>query len=108
MPTLLSLLNNFISLPVNPPTSYLNLEGIKLSCDGSISTISLYIASTNKIYLIDIHRLRRTAFSTSNSSAPSLKSILESPIIPKVRSAAVESDFPPPVESLTAYDIPGL
>jgi exonuclease 3'-5' domain-containing protein 1 len=60
------------------------LEGVKLGRHGSISIISLYIAPTKKIYLIDIHRLGKTAFSTTNSSATSLKTILESPTIPKV------------------------
>jgi len=36
------------------------------------------------IYLIDIHNLGGTAFSTTNRSAISLKTILESPTIPKV------------------------
>jgi exonuclease 3'-5' domain-containing protein 1 len=82
--TLLSLLDNLIGLPINPPSLYLDLEGIKLGRHGSISIISLYIAPVKKIYLIDIHRLGMTAFSTTNSSATSLKTILESPSIPKV------------------------
>jgi exonuclease 3'-5' domain-containing protein 1 len=82
--TLLSLLNNIIGLAVDPPSLYLDLEGVKLGRHGSISIISLYIAPTKKIYLIDIHRLGKTAFSTTNSSATSLKTILESPTIPKV------------------------
>jgi exonuclease 3'-5' domain-containing protein 1 len=49
-----------------------------------LSVISLYIPPIKKIYLIDIHRLGRTAFSTTNNSATSLKTILESPTIPKV------------------------
>jgi len=82
--TLASLLDNLISLPVNPPSLYLDLEGIKLGRRGSISIISLYIVPIKKIYLIDIHRLGKTAFSTTNRSATSLKTILESPTIPKV------------------------
>ncbi len=50
----------------------------------SISIISLYVLSRKKIYLINIHRLGKTAFSTTNSSATSLKTILEPPTIPKV------------------------
>jgi len=73
--TLLLLLNNIISLAVDPPLLYLNLEGVKLSCYGFIS---------KKIYLIDIHRFRKTAFLTTNSSTTSLKTILESLTIPKV------------------------
>jgi exonuclease 3'-5' domain-containing protein 1 len=82
--TLLSLLDNIIGLAVDPPSLYLDLEGVKLGRHGSISIISLYIAPTKKIYFIDIHRLGKTAFSTTNSSATSLKTILESPTIPKV------------------------
>jgi exonuclease 3'-5' domain-containing protein 1 len=82
--TLLSLLNNLISLTIDPPLLYLDLEGVKLSRYSSISIISLYIASIKKIYLIDIHRLGKTTFSTTNSSATSLKTILESLTIPKV------------------------
>jgi len=51
---------------------------------GSISIISLFIAPIKEIYLIDIHRLGKTAFSTTNRSSTSLKTILESPTIPKV------------------------
>lgn len=81
--TLLSLLDNLISLAVDPPSLYLNLEEVKLGRHCSISIISLYV-SRKKIYLINIHRLGKTAFSTTNSSATSLKTILESPTIPKV------------------------
>ena len=83
--TLTSLLDNLISLPgANPPSLYLDLEGVKLGRHGSISIISLFVAPIKKVYLIDIHSLGRTAFSTVNRSATSLKTILESPTIPKV------------------------
>ena len=83
--TLVSLLDNLIGLAVDPPSLYLDLEGYKLGRHGSISIISLYIVPIKKIYLIDIHQLGKTAFSTTNSSgATSLKTILESPIIPKI------------------------
>ena len=82
--TLVSLLENLIDLPTNPPSLYLDLEGVKLGRHGSISIISLYIAPIKKVYLIDIHQLGKTAFSTINRSATSLKTILESPTISKV------------------------
>jgi exonuclease 3'-5' domain-containing protein 1 len=82
--TLLSLLDNLIGLAVDPPSLYLELEGVQLGRHGSVSIISLYVLPRKKIYLIDIHRLGKTAFSTTNSSATSLKTILESPTIPKV------------------------
>jgi len=82
--TLVSLLDDLISLPVNPPSLYLDLEGVELGRRGSISIVSLHIVPLKKIYLIDIHSLGETAFSTTNRSATSLKTILESPTIPKV------------------------
>ena len=42
--TLLSLLDNLISLVVDPPSLYLDLEGVKLGRRGSISIISLYVS----------------------------------------------------------------
>jgi exonuclease 3'-5' domain-containing protein 1 len=82
--TFLSLLDNLINLAVDPPSLYLDLEGIKLSCHGSISIISLYVFPKKKIYFIDIHRLGKTAFLTTNNNAISFKIILESLIIPKI------------------------
>ena len=84
--TLLSLLDNLINLrlSVDPPSLYIDLKGVKLGRHGSISIISLYVAPIQKFYLIDIHRLGKTAFSTTNSCATSLKTILESPTIPKI------------------------
>lgn len=81
---LLSLLDNLVSLAVGPPSLYLDLEGVKVGRHGSISIISLHITSIKKLYLIDIHRLGKAAFSTTNSSATSLKTVLESPTMPKV------------------------
>ncbi|PGH16381.1 hypothetical protein AJ80_05231 [Polytolypa hystricis UAMH7299] len=72
------LLDDLNNLPTNPPSLYLDLEGVNLSRHGSI-------------YLIGIHRLGATAFSTAsnkNSSGTatttSLKIILETSTIPKV------------------------
>lgn len=84
VPGLLSLLDNFSNISAKPPSLYLDLEGIHLGRHGSISIISLYIAPMKKIYLIDVHRLEKTTFSTANSSGSSLKTIFESPTIPKV------------------------
>lgn len=81
---LLSLLDNLTSIAVGSPLLYLDLNGVKLGRHGSISIISLHIATMKKLYLIDIHRLGKSAFSTTNSSATSLKTVLESPTMPKV------------------------
>ncbi|CZT06997.1 uncharacterized protein RAG0_12578 [Rhynchosporium agropyri] len=81
---LMALLDSISNLPVKPPSLYLDLEGIDLGRHGSISILSLYIAPTQIIYLIDIHSLGMAAFSTTNKCGTSMKSILESSTIPKV------------------------
>lgn len=82
--SLIPLLDSITSLAVEPPSLYINLEGIAVGRNGSISILSLYIAPTKETYLIDIHSLQETAFSTTTASGNSLKNILESPTIPKV------------------------
>lgn len=81
---LLDLLDDLANLPVSPPSLYIDLEGVQLGRHGSISILSLYLATTKRVYLVDIHILGGAAFSTTNSTAHSLKSILEAPAIPKV------------------------
>ncbi|KFY38158.1 hypothetical protein V495_06718 [Pseudogymnoascus sp. VKM F-4514 (FW-929)] len=81
---LLPLLDNIASLAIDPPSLYINLEGIALGRHGCISILTLYIAPTKETYLIDIHVLKEAAFSTTTASGTSLKTILESPTIPKV------------------------
>jgi exonuclease 3'-5' domain-containing protein 1 len=82
--SLLSLLDKTSSLPIDPPSLYLDLEGIQLGRKGSISIISLYIAPTKMVYLIDIHVLGAAAFSITSNNSTSLKTILESAKISKV------------------------
>jgi exonuclease 3'-5' domain-containing protein 1 len=78
-------------LPASSPNLYIDLEGANLSRHGTISLITLYVLSTNTVYLIDVHQLGAAAFTTtavSTSATPepplTLKTILESPDIPKV------------------------
>jgi len=81
---LLPLLDIIANLAVNPPSLYIDLEGIALGRHGSISILSLYIAPTKKTYFIDIHSLGEAAFSATTNSGTSLKTVLESSTIPKV------------------------
>ena len=92
-------------LPISPPSLYIDLEGAKLSRNGSIALLTLYVLPKETVYLIDIHTLGARAFSTtttattasattplattlntedSKNPVTTLKSILESPAIPKV------------------------
>lgn len=83
--SLRDLLDTLENLPTNPPSLYLDLEGIKLSRHGSISLIQLFLLPQNHAYLIDVHLLRHKAFSTLGTDGKkSLKTILEAEGIPKV------------------------
>jgi exonuclease 3'-5' domain-containing protein 1 len=106
-----SLLATLVDLPVSPPSLYIDLEGAKLSRNGTIALLTLYVPPKETVYLIDIHMLGAGAFSTpaaatiattiattplsttlniedlskdARTSAITFKSILESPRIPKV------------------------
>jgi len=79
-----SLLNDIENRPTNPPSLYLDIEGVRLSRHGSISIIQLFNVPQNHVFLIDIFVLRQAAFDTPNRCGITLRSILESEIIPKV------------------------
>lgn len=66
------------------PSLFINLEGIQLDPHGAISIMSLYVPSRKRVYLIDVYRLGKETFSTTNTNGVSLKMILESSYIFKV------------------------
>jgi exonuclease 3'-5' domain-containing protein 1 len=78
------LVDTVIDLPTNPPSLYIDLEGVELSRHGTISILQLFASTLNCAYLIDIHTLRDEAFSTAGTKGHNLKWILESEAIPKV------------------------
>ena len=78
-----SLVGSLSDLPNQPPSIYVDLEGINLSRHGSISIIQIHVLPTNSTYLVDVHTLREKAFSTIASNGHTLKSIFESKAIPK-------------------------
>lgn len=82
--SLATLIDTMVNLPSNPPSLYLDLEGINLSRHGSISILQLLLYPQMHVYLIDIHILDSMAFTTPGSEGTTLKSILESPTVPKV------------------------
>lgn len=71
-------------LPISPPSLYIDLEGIYLCRHGSLSILQIYVLPTRKTYLIDVHILGASAFSTPGENGNTLKTILESSSIPKV------------------------
>jgi len=81
---LLTLLDGLTNLPVKPPSLFIDFIGTKLGRQGTLSILTIYVAPTKETHLVDIQRLEQKAFSTTNKMDLSLKSILESPTIPKV------------------------
>jgi exonuclease 3'-5' domain-containing protein 1 len=79
-----NLVDNLASLPTDPPLLYLDLEGIYLSCHGSISILQIFVSPQKCMYLIDVHTLQEKAFLTAGTAGKPLKMILESDRIPKV------------------------
>ena len=63
------------------PSMFIDLEGIKLGRHGTISILSIYEASHDIVYLIDVHSLGDKAFTTGS---PSLQDILQDPNVAKV------------------------
>ena len=83
-PSVVDLIDDIDNLPIQPPSLYLDIEGVKLSRDGSISIIQIFVLPKSHIFLIDIFILQEKAFCTSNRSGTDLRSILESALVPKV------------------------
>ncbi|RWA07056.1 hypothetical protein EKO27_g8046 [Xylaria grammica] len=80
-----SMVDELYGLPSTPPSLYIDLEGVKLSRHGTISILQIHVRTTAQNYLVDVKVLGRAAFLTPGSTTPNtLKSILESPSIPKV------------------------
>ncbi|KAJ3495914.1 hypothetical protein NLG97_g3044 [Lecanicillium saksenae] len=78
------LLDSLQKLPTAPPSLFIDLEGENLSRHGTISILQIYVAPSKRTYLIDIHTLGKTAFSTAGASGWTLQQMLESADIPKV------------------------
>ena len=70
--------------PTQPPSLYIDLEGINLSRKGSISIMQIHSPYDRSTYLVDIHTLGSKAFLTCGSQGDCLKNILECEQIPKV------------------------
>jgi exonuclease 3'-5' domain-containing protein 1 len=83
--TLLFFMNSIQNLPTNPPSLYLDLEGDNLSKDGTLTILSVFVPPINRVFIIDVQALGGSTFSTTAGTDNStFKSILESPLVPKV------------------------
>lgn len=56
-PALSDMIDTIADLPVSPPSIYVDLEGIKLSREGTVSILKLYVLPMDYTYLIDVHLL---------------------------------------------------
>jgi exonuclease 3'-5' domain-containing protein 1 len=66
---------------------YIDLEGMDLCREGSLSILTLLIDTgipTGRVYLIDVHTLGAQAFNTTGTKRKTLKDILQDEKIPKV------------------------
>ena len=73
------------ALPKSSPSLFLDLEGVKLSREGSISIMQIFAEPNNHVYLVDIQTLGAAAFSTpATAGGTTLKTLLEDITIPKV------------------------
>ncbi|KAF2869033.1 hypothetical protein BDV95DRAFT_499346 [Massariosphaeria phaeospora] len=68
------------------PSLYIDLEGENLSRDGTISLLTLHVLPSQTTYLVDVHNLQNSAFTTAVSATDdqTLKKVLESAEIKKV------------------------
>ena len=74
------------SVPCSP-TMYIDLEGVDLCREGSLSILTLMIDTgipTRRVCLFDIHLLGAQAFNTAGVNQKTLKDILQDDKIPKV------------------------
>ena len=60
-----ALVDSIVDLPNEPPSLYFDLEGLRLSREGLISTFQLLLQSQHHVYLIDIYVLGSSALNTS-------------------------------------------
>ncbi|EAU35396.1 predicted protein [Aspergillus terreus NIH2624] len=83
--TLRELLEDLSLIPSSSPPLFLDLEGVNLGRNGSISILSLYAVHKKTIYLVDVYKLGKAAFSNPQPDKhTSLRANLESPSIKKV------------------------
>lgn len=81
-----SMLTSLRTLKTSPPSLYVDLEGNKVSRNGTISIVQIFAKGLGEVYLVDIHTLGVNAFTTPADTEPpmTLKTLLEDANIPKV------------------------
>ena len=82
--SLSSLLDTIGELSAQPPSLYIDLEGVNLSRHGTIAILQLLTMPTKHVYITDVHVLQKKTFETPSSTGFTLKAVLESDSVPKV------------------------
>ncbi|RWA12462.1 hypothetical protein EKO27_g2642 [Xylaria grammica] len=77
-------MNSHETLPTDPPSFFIDLEGENLSRHGTISILQLHVLPRGQTRLFDIMVLGGRAFATAGTSGCTFKDVLESKDIPNV------------------------
>ncbi|KAF2456163.1 ribonuclease H-like domain-containing protein [Lineolata rhizophorae] len=78
------MVNGLKDLPTGHPQLYLDIEGVNLGRNGSISIVQMYVLQRRHTYLVDVYTLNEVAFTTAAPDGRTFKDILEDGEIPKV------------------------
>ncbi|EFX06436.1 hypothetical protein CMQ_6757 [Grosmannia clavigera kw1407] len=78
------LVDTLYAQPTTPPSLYIDLEGVYLFREGTVSILQVYVLPLGRAYLLDVHTLKDAAFLTPGTNGRTLKDLLESSAIPKV------------------------
>jgi len=82
--SLVAFLNRLYALPIQPPSLYVDVEGVNLSRYGSVSILQTFVLPLDEVFLIDVFALGEKAFNTPNQAGRTLRTVLESASMPKV------------------------
>jgi len=79
-----NMLDDLEDLPTQPPSIYVDIEGERLSRNGTVSILQIYVSPIKRTYLVDVFTLSNKSFTTSGKNGRTLQAILEDPRIIKV------------------------
>ena len=66
------------------PKLALDLEGVDLCRNGSVSIVQIFAETSNVIWLVDITTLGRAAFDHKDANGQSLRGVFQNPLTKKV------------------------
>ncbi|OAL69999.1 hypothetical protein A7D00_5528 [Trichophyton violaceum] len=77
-------LSSLREIDMDPVPLFVEFKGRDISCNGSLSIISIFVRPENVIYPINVHALgKNITFSTEDSTGATLAEILECPVLRK-------------------------